>query len=124
MKRIGLLLCTLLLLGAAAAQAGDQGQVISVLTKQSERVYAVRIISVDGRNLPEGGRQLVRLDPGKRRLGVVALIERDNAFGLRNRQRPEPKYVEIDVEAGKHYRIGAKVQDARYQEWTTVIEFR
>lgn len=123
MKRVLSFLCLLLFLGTVA-QAADQGQVTSVLTKQSERVYAVRIISIDGRNLPEGGRQLVRLDPGKRKLGVVALIERDNAFGLRNRQRPEPKYIDIEVEAGKHYRVGAKVQDARYQDWTTVVEYR
>lgn len=125
MNRLAALLCVLFLLAVPTVQAADaEGQVTSVLTRQSERLYAVRIISVDGRNLPEGGRQLVRLEPGKRRLGVVALIERDNAFGLTQRNRPAPKYVDIDVEAGKHYRVGAKVQDPRYRDWTTVVEFR
>jgi hypothetical protein len=113
----------LMLLAPSMVFADDKGQVTSVLTRQSERLYAVRVVSVDGENLPMA-RQLIRLEPGKRRLGVVALIERDNAFNLNRRERPQPKYVEIDVEAGKHYRIGAKVNDPAYREWSTVVEFR
>jgi hypothetical protein len=123
MNRILVALVGLLLWVPSTALAGGQGQVTSVLTRQSERLFAVRVISIDGHNMPSA-RSLVRLQPGKRRLGVIALIERDNAFNLRNRDRPQPQYVDIDVEAGKHYRIGAKVSDARYQEWTAVFEFR
>jgi|CXWL01.1.fsa_nt_gi hypothetical protein len=114
----------LLVLAAGSVSAADKGQVTSVLTRNAERVFAVRIISVDGENLPEGGRNLVRLAPGKRRLGLVALIERDNSFNLRRQQQPEPQEVDIDVESGKHYRVGAKVTDAGYRNWTPVIEFR
>ena len=116
--------CLLLALMAAPLAAAEKGQVSSVLTQDSQRLYAVRIISVDGENLPEGGRNLMRLAPGKRRLGVVALIERDNSFALRRSERPEPQHIDIDVESGKHYRIGAKVLDAGYRNWTPVIEFR
>lgn len=113
-----------LFLAATPLAAAEKGQVTSVLTQDSQRLYAVRIISVDGENLPAGGRNLLRLEPGKRRLGLVALIERDNAFALRRKDRPQPQHVDIEIEAGKHYRIGAKVQDATYREWTPVIEFR
>lgn len=121
LKLVSLLLA---LMATPLAAAADKGQVTSILTKDSQRLYAVRIISVDGENLPAGGRNLLRLAPGKRRLGLVALIERDNAFALRRKDRPQPQHVDIDVEAGKHYRIGAKVQDATYRDWTPFIEFR
>jgi|GEM_PF-5448969 len=114
----------LLALIAAPLAAAEKGQVTSVLTQDSQRLYAVRIISVDGQNLPEGGRNLLRLEAGKHRLGLVALIERDNSFALRRSERPKPQHVDIDVESGKHYRIGAKVLDAGYQNWTPVVEFR
>ena len=113
-----------LALSATPLIAADKGQVTSVLTRTSERLFAVRIISVDGENLPAGGRNLIRLDPGKRRLGLVALIERDNSFDLRRHRQPQPQEVEIDVESGKFYRIGAKVRDATYRDWTPVVEFR
>jgi hypothetical protein len=93
-----------------------------VLSRQSERVYAVRVVSVDGRNLPENGRQSLPLAPGRHKLGIVALIERDHSFGLRDRRRPSSKFVEIDVVEGQQYRIGAKVLDARYEEWSAVVE--
>ncbi len=109
---------------AGAVSAADRGQVTSVLTRDSERLYAVRIVSVDGANLPEGGRNLIRLEPGKRRLGLVALIERDNSFNMRRNIRPQPQHVDIDVEAGKHYKVGAKVQDPAFENWTPVVEFR
>lgn len=124
MKGLLKISCALLVLSAGSVSAADKGQVTSVLTRNAERVYAVRIISVDGENLPEGGRNLVRLAPGKRRLGLVALIERDNAFNLRRQQQPQPQEVDIDVESGKQYRVGAKVTDPGYRNWTPVIEFR
>ena len=123
MRKLCAVALALMLLNPSVAVADDKGQVTSVLTRQSERQYAVRVISVDGQNLPMA-RQLIRLAPGKRRLGVVALIERDNAFHLNRRERPQPQYIEIDVEAGKHYRIGAKVNDPAYREWSTMVEFR
>ncbi len=124
MKGFTRIACLLLALVMTPLAAADKGQVTSVLTQDSQRLYAIRIISIDGENLAAGGRQLVRLEPGKRRLGLVALIERDNAFALRRSDRPKPQHVDIDIEAGKHYRIGAKVQDATYRDWTPVIEFR
>ena len=90
MRKLCAVALALMLLNPSVAVADDKGQVTSVLTRQSERLYAVRVISVDGQNLPMA-RQLIRLAPGKRRLGVVALIERDNAFHLNRRERPQPQ---------------------------------
>lgn len=123
MKSARVLLIAVVALLPLSAWAGDQGQITSILTRQSERAFAVRIVTVDGKNLPYG-RTLIRLDAGKHRLGVVPLIERDNAFNLANRDRPQAQTIDIEVEAGKHYRIGAKVKDARYQDWSALIEYR
>ena len=123
MKRLFAIALAALIWAPLPSLAADKGQVTSVMTRQSERLFAVRIISVDGVNQPSA-RPLIRLNPGKRRLGVIALIERDNAFHLNRRQQPKPQYVEIEVEAGKHYRIGAKVSNADYKDWTAVIEYR
>jgi hypothetical protein len=122
--RLMILLCCLL--GFAPSGFADDGkaQVTSALTKVSERVYAVRIVSVDGRNLPEGGRQLLRLAPGTHRLGLVAIIERSNSMKIRDRRTPRPQTLEVTIEAGKHYEIGARVLDPAYGEWVAYVAER
>ncbi len=121
---MGRALIAAMALFSAGAMAADKGTVTSVLSRDSERYYAVNFISVDGENLP-AGQSLLNLAPGKRRIGIVALIESSNAIKtISRRDRSPPRYVEIEVVAGKRYRVGAKVSDVVNQTWAPVIEYR
>lgn len=102
--------------GLPFAKAGpDAALITGRLGKPGSDLYAVQFIEIDGRNIA-GDRDYIWMTPGRYTIKVRMLI--DNPPGL-NFRRPEQKFVddynviELDLEAGKSYRILGQYDEAR-----------
>ena len=111
--------------GAAVAGAGpDQGKgVVAVAYDgKTQDVFPVLILDIDGKVQPQPPRDVYYLEPGKHtfRLGALldssANVQRGNASG-----RDEKRTLEIQVEAGKRYLIGAKLTSRSAADWQPVV---
>jgi len=100
----------------AAMIAGTPGQ-------PANDIYPVNFVEIDGQNIPT--RETFWLKPGKYELRVQPVIR--NAGGLRSisgriREDPDRNVIELVVEPGKAYYIGARVdRQNRRQPYTTVL---
>jgi len=116
---LGLALGTL---GASAGPDQDKGVVAVAYDGKTEDVFPVIILDIDGKVQPQPLRDVYYLTPGKHtfRLGAIldssANVQRSNAYG-----KDEKRVLEIEVEAGKRYLVGAKLVNRKAADWQPVV---
>lgn len=109
-------------LGAAAGPDQDMGVVAVAYDGKTEDVFPVFILDIDGKVQPQPLRDVYYLAPGKHtfRLGAIldssANVQRSNAYG-----KDEKRVLEIEVEAGKRYLVGAKLVNRKAADWEPVV---
>ena len=112
----------LVALGAAAGPDEDKGVVAVAYDGKTEDVFPVLILDLDGKVQPQPLRDVYYLAPGKHtfRLGAIldssANVQRSNAYG-----KDEKRVLEIEVEAGKRYLVGAKLVNRKAADWQPVV---
>ena len=113
-------------LGLAAIGAADpsRGVVTVAYDGKTQQVFPVAIQEVDGRIQPLPLRETHFMTPGKHTFRLAPVFD-DNANiqrGNVNRRGSDVAAVlEIDVQAGKRYLIGAKIEDRKAAEWKPVV---
>lgn len=112
----------LVALGASAGPDDDKGVVAVAYDGKTEDVFPVLILDIDGKVQPQPLRDVYYLAPGKHtfRLGAIldssANVQRSNAYG-----KDEKRVLEIEVEAGKRYLVGAKLVNRKAADWQPVV---
>jgi hypothetical protein len=112
----------LVALGASAGPDEDKGVVAVAYDGKTEDVFPVLILDIDGKVQPQPLRDVYYLAPGKHtfRLGAIldssANVQRSNAYG-----KDEKRVLEIEVEAGKRYLVGAKLVNRKAADWQPVV---
>lgn len=90
-------------------------------SRRSEDIYPIQIRKVDGQEFP-GKRNVMYLKPGERTITAFILADgltsMDIRRGLRN---DEPQTLTLEVEAGKTYQVGAKLNRKGREQWTIVL---
>ena len=114
-----------------------------VLVKQSnipQNIFPVILTRIDGRNLPNtladagnlpiaglGGslptsRGAFWLAPGKHQLRVMPVFsEHANALHGVSRRRHQPGNLSVEIEEGKRYLIGAKLEGPTFNDWQPIV---
>lgn len=111
-------------LGTAVVADPSKGVVTVAYDGKPQQVFPVLIQDIDGKAQPLPLRETLYMAPGKHtfRLAPVldssANIQKGNAH---RRGSDEAAVLEIDVEAGKRYLIGAKLDDRKAAEWKPVV---
>lgn len=85
------------------------GQVIGDIGQPTRDIYPVRVVRVNGHNVPGAGRSVLWLKPGdyQLHLSAEARMLRNVPGNLRPRRDERMGALELTVEEGKTYRIGA-----------------
>lgn len=90
-------------------------------SRKAEDIYPVQIRKVDGKEFP-GKRNVMYLKPGERTITAFILADgltsMDIRRGLRN---DEPQTLTLEVEDGKTYQVGAKLNRSGREQWTIVL---
>lgn len=134
MKRITQLTMALALLGLMTAVGAQEerfpgfashnephGVVTGMVDREARGLFSVRIVKVNGREIPE--RELgVWLKPGRHEIMAVGDIRRDLVRGV-NR---DPTWISteplvIEVEEGKTYYIARQADSSRREDWKLVV---
>jgi len=107
---------------ASADETAAQGVIAVAHDGIPHRVHPVLILEIDGKLQPLPLREVHFLAPGRHslRLGVVF----DERAGLQRGRVDAPgakRVLEVDVEAGKRYLIGAKLEGRGATEWQPVV---
>lgn len=121
-----------LLAFTAAAAAGNEalagrndphGIVRLDTEKRAQHIYPVKVVEINGELVSLDDKVAVWLKPGKHTLTVRGMIDRDNTFGVSRSvgQGNEKNSVEVDVEEGKIYYIGARVNPREGSRWEPVV---
>lgn len=109
-------------LGASAGPDQEMGVVAVAYDGKTEDVFPVFILDIDGKVQPQPLRDVYYMKPGKHsfRLGAIldsnANVQRSNAYG-----EDEKRVLEIEVEAGKRYLVGAKLVNRKAADWQPVV---
>jgi hypothetical protein len=112
-------------LGAATALAGpdtDKGVVAVAYDGKTEDVFPVLILDLDGKVQPLPLKDVYYLAPGKHTLRLGAILD-DSANVMRSNVNGSDakRTLEIEVEAGKRYLIGAKLVNRKAADWQPVV---
>jgi hypothetical protein len=106
------------------AQPGpDSAMIAGTPGQPANDIFPVGFVEIDGQNIPR--RETFWLKPGKYELRVQPVIR--DIGGLRSisgrvREDPDRNLIEVVVEPGKAYYIGARVdRQNRRQPYTTVL---
>jgi hypothetical protein len=134
MKRIALkILAGITLLGVAAAAAAgtdalvtqkDPHGVVRVdVEKRAQHIHPVKVVEINGDLISTDEKVALWLKPGKHTLTVRGMIDRDQTFGISRSvgQGNEKNSVEVNVEEGKVYYVGAKVNPREGGRWEPVV---
>lgn len=107
---------------AAADPDAEKGVVAVAYDGKPQGVFPVLILDIDGKVQPLPHRDVYYLAPGKHSLRLGAVLD-DNANLQRGNigSRDAKRTLEIEVEAGKRYLVGAKVEDRSAAEWQPVV---
>jgi hypothetical protein len=110
---------------ALAASGVDEPRAIVAVAYDgiAQQVHPVLIQAVDGKQQVQPLRDTLWLAPGKHTLRLAARLD-DNAVRLRGpvgARAAAPAVLELEVEAGKRYLIGAKVDGRRGVDWKPVV---
>lgn len=134
MKRFARLFITAIaLLGFTAAasagnpalvSAGDPHGIVRVDTeRKAEHIYPVKVVEINGDRVSVDDKVALWLKPGKHTLTVRGMVDRDATFGVSRSvgQGNEKNSVEVDVEEGKIYYVGARVNPREGGRWEPVV---
>jgi hypothetical protein len=112
--------------GSAAAAADLSKGIVTVAYDGIPKdVYPVAILEVDGKLQPPPLRETLWLTPGKHTFKLAAKVQdgktllRGNNYNSRDKSKPG--VLEIEVEAGKRYHLGAKLNGYRTSDWEPVV---
>ena len=118
-------LATLAALALSTATADpDRGVVTVAYDGKPQQVFPVAIQEIDGKIQPLPLRETHYLTPGKHSFRLAPLFDDWTKMqrGTTVRRGDDAAAVlEIDVQAGKRYLIGAKVDDRKAAEWKPVV---
>lgn len=91
--------------------------------RKAEHIYPVKVVEINGDLVSVDDKVALWLKPGKHTLTVRGMVERDNTFGVSRSvgQGNEDNSVEVTVEEGKIYYLGAKVNPRENGRWEPVI---
>lgn len=113
---------------SAASQAlvspGEPHGVVRVdVERKAEHIYPVKVVEINGDLVSADDKVALWLKPGKHTLTVKGMVNRSNTFGVSRTigQGNEDNSVEIDVEQGKVYYLGAKVNPREGGRWEPVV---
>lgn len=124
--RLLVLLLIGLLVPAGAVLASDAKGVVTVAYDGVPRdIFPVAILEVDGVLQPTPLRETLFLTPGKHTLRVAVRVT-DGHLRLRGNngkvgEQTARGLLEIEVEAGKRYHIGGKIDGYRTSDWEPVV---
>jgi hypothetical protein len=112
-------------LGASTAWAGpdtDKGVVAVAYDGKTEDVFPVLILDLDGKVQPLPLKDVYYLTPGKHTLRLGAILD-DSANVMRSNvnNSDAKRTLDIEVEAGKRYLIGAKLVNRKAADWQPVV---
>lgn len=119
-------LAAIVALAFGSALAGDpsKGVVTVAYDGKTQQVFPVAIQEIDGKVQPLPLRETHFMAPGKHTFRLAPVFD-DNANIVRGntgrRGGDEAAVLEIDVQAGKRYLIGAKLEDRKAAEWKPVV---
>ena len=109
----------------SAALAGDAGKAVVAVAYDGvpQQVHPVLIQEIDGRPQPKPLRDTIWLDPGKHTLRLAPLLDDNARIGRDNSSSSGANHgtLEIEVQAGKRYLIGAKIEGRRPVAWKPVV---
>jgi hypothetical protein len=118
---------TIAALAALALTAGadpNQGIVTVAYDGKTQGVFPVTIQDVDGKVQPLPPRETHYLEPGKHTFRLAPVFDDNTKMQRGNSHRSgddSAAVLEIDVQAGKRYLIGAKVEGRKSAEWKPVV---
>ena len=123
---LGLATCVALtgivIAGPNAESDADQGVIAVAYDGIPNKVFPVMILEIDGRLQPQPPRDTYFLSAGHHTLRLGALIGDQSAIQRGNIDQKDAKRVlEIDVEGGKRYLIGAKIAGRTAASWEPII---
>lgn len=99
---------------AHAVVRGDVG-------RRSEGIYPVTIVNIDGQEIP-ARKGPVSVTPGKHRFVVLGGVDLRNAFGTSVVIDADlDQSIEIDVQQGVTYYLGAEAQRNTPKRWRPVV---
>lgn len=108
---------------ALVTQKDPHGVVRVDVEKRAHHIYPVKVVEINGKLVSADEKVALWLAPGKHTLTVRGMVDRDSTFGLGRSigQGNEKNSVEVDVEEGKVYYIGAKVNPREGGRWEPVV---
>jgi hypothetical protein len=123
LRSLSLATLAVLALGSAAADP-ERGIVTVAYDGKPQQVFPVTIQEIDGKIQPLPTRETHYLAPGKHSFRLAPVFDdwakMQRGTNLR-RGEDAAAVLEIDVEAGKRYVIGAKIEDRKSAEWKPVV---
>lgn len=117
---------------SAAAMAGNEalvspkdphGVVRVDVEKKAQHIYPVKVVEINGELVSADDQVALWLKPGKHTLTVKGFVDRSNTFGVSRSvgQGNEKNSVEVDVEQGKIYYVGARANPREGGRWEPVV---
>lgn len=108
---------------ALVTQNDPHGIVRVDVEKRAQHIYPVKVVEINGKLVSADDKVALWLKPGKHTLTVRGHVDRDNTFGLARSlgQGNEKNSVEIDVEEGKIYYLGARINPREGGRWEPVV---
>lgn len=133
-RRTASLILAALVLGAAGCASGTAGDAdYAIITTNasdiSAKIYPAYLAKVDDREVKGGtgrfGRkEAVWVEPGLRKVRIMADLSRATGVLSKPGYTPrdqQPGDIEIEVEAGKRYFLGAQLTANRRDQWQPVV---
>lgn len=108
---------------ALASQKDPHGVVRLDVEKRAQHIYPVKVVEINGNRVTVDDKIALWLKPGTHTLTVRGMVDRDNTFGVSRSvgQGNEKNSVEVTVEEGKVYYIGAKINPREGGRWAPVV---
>lgn len=108
---------------ALANQKDPHGVVRLDVEKRGQHIYPVKVVEINGDRVTVDDKVALWLKPGTHTLTVRGMVDRDNTFGVSRSvgQGNEKNSVEVNVEEGKIYYVGARVNPREGGRWEPVV---
>lgn len=123
LRTLGLATLASLALGSAAADP-NRGIVTVAYDGKTQHVFPVAIQEIDGKVQPLPLRETHYLEPGKHTFRLAPMLDSSAKVQRGNVDRrggDDAAVIEVDVQAGKRYLLGAKIEDRKAAEWKPVV---
>lgn len=108
---------------ALVTQNDPHGIVRVDVEKRAHHIYPVKVVEINGDLVSTDNKVALWLKPGKHTLTVRGMVDRDNTFGVSRSvgQGNEKNSVEVNVEEGHVYYVGAKADPRKNGRWEPVV---